>query len=279
MTENTTAPLIFDIAKGSFVDGPGVRTTVFFKGCPLRCIWCHNPESQHLEAERFFFPERCIRCGRCEQDLECVSGARRPVGRTYTSNDLVDILLQDKPYYDSTGGGVTFSGGEPLLFISYLREVLSRLKPSGIHIAVQTAGHFDFEQFHDEIARYVDLIYYDLKILNASDHARWTGLDNKRILANLPRLIDLGIEVVPRIALIPQYTAVKENLSALAAYLSKLSFQHVEFLFYNPASAEKHLRLGHIESPPEIDTLSIDEQNNLIRFFERCLEKENQVFE
>ena len=273
MSTNAKAPLIFDIAKGSFSDGPGVRTVVFFKGCPLRCVWCHNPESQRVEEEQLYFSERCIRCGRCEQGLECVAGARRPIGRYYDPNDLVDMILQDRPYYDATGGGVTFSGGEPLLFLSYLREVLPKLKQSGIHAAVQTSGAFDFERFREEIATYIDLVYYDLKIFDAEDHARWTGKDNRAILANLPRLIHLGIEVVPRIALIPAYTATEENLSALAAYLSESAARHVELLFYNPASEEKQRRLGRTDPGRSIERISIDEQQHWIRYFERCLDR------
>ncbi len=266
-------PLIFNIAKGSFTDGPGVRTVVFFKGCPLRCVWCHNPESQRVEAETFYFSERCIRCGRCERGLECLSGARRPIGRHYEPDHLVDLILQDKPYYDATGGGVTFSGGEPLLFMPYLRDVLPRLKQSGVHTAVQTSGYFDFERFCEEIGQYIDLVYYDLKIYNAEDHAQWTGKTNSKILGNLPRLIDLGIEVVPRIALVPKYTATKENLSKLAMYLTELDASQVAFLFYNPAYEEKHKRLRQGEPRDLIEPISIDVQNQLIRYFEHCIEQ------
>ncbi len=268
------APLIFNIAKGSFSDGPGVRTVVFFKGCPLRCVWCHNPESQRVEEELFYYPERCIRCGRCDKGLECFSGARRTIGRYYDPDDLVDALIEDKPYHDATGGGVTFSGGEPLLFIDYLGKVLPRLRQSGVHTAVQTSGYFDFERFREELARYVDLVYYDLKIYNSADHALWTGRDNEVILANLPRLFDLGIEVVPRIALIPKYTALKDNLSKLAAYLLTSAASQVEFLFYNPASEEKCRRLGRTEPRPIIESFSLDAQSDLIRYFEDCLAQE-----
>jgi pyruvate formate lyase activating enzyme len=265
-----TAPLVFDIARGSFSDGPGVRTVVFLKGCPLRCVWCQNPESQRTEQEIFTFPERCIGCGDCDRDLECIAKARRPVGRYLSPNELAETILQDKPYFDTSNGGVTFSGGEPLLFVSYLREVLVMLKAAGIHAAIETSGHFDGDAFETHLARYVDLVYYDLKIYDSDAHVKYTGRSNRLILENLRRLLDLGLHVVPRIPLIPGHTATEENLFGLADHLADLRLTEVEFLFYNPGGQDKLARLGR-EAPHDavLERLSTDEQQRLIRLFER----------
>jgi pyruvate formate lyase activating enzyme len=267
-----TRPLIFDMARGSFEDGPGVRTVVFFKGCPLSCAWCHNPESQRLGQETFFFPERCIGCGECERGGKCIANARRVVGRYIAPGDLVREILKDKLFFDASDGGVTLSGGEPLLFISYLGKVLPKLKDEGVHVAVQTCGHFDFDELKATIARYIDLIYFDLKIFDAAAHEQHTGRTNRVILENLQKLLELGIELVPRIPLVPGVTATERNLSQLADHLSWLGVKEVEILFHNPASREKLDRLGRtLPAGYREESLPVDEQQRLMGLFEQRL--------
>ncbi len=148
MIEKTSSdPLIFDIARGSFVDGPGVRTTVFFKGCPLSCPWCHNPESQSYTSQTLYFQELCIQCKNCETGKPCFTRARQTVGKKLSPEQLSDVILKDCHYYKTSGGGVTFSGGEALGFTRYLSRVLPILKKRDVHIAVQTCGYFDFDPF------------------------------------------------------------------------------------------------------------------------------------
>ncbi|SDU28427.1 radical SAM protein [Desulfobacula phenolica] len=237
-------PLIFDIARGSFVDGPGVRTTVFFKGCPLSCPWCHNPESQNYEMETMFFPEDCIHCGNCTKGKKCFALARRNIGKTYSPERLASLVLQDKHYYETSGGGVTFSGGESLGFIDYISRVILLLKKEQIHIAVQTCGYFDFNEFVLKILPNIDLIYFDFKIMDNEIHKRLLGKSNHLILENFRQLLEHDISVLPRIPLIPHFVANKENLAAIADFFLKYRVKHCEFLYYNPGSREKMIRLN-----------------------------------
>jgi pyruvate formate lyase activating enzyme len=241
---DTGRPLIFDIAKGSFVDGPGIRTTVFFKGCPLRCVWCHNPEARFPHQELFFFAEDCIGCGRCSAGKTCFTLAKREVGLYYPPTGLLTLLLSDKTYYLTSGGGVTFSGGEPLLFIDYLAGLLPLLKDEGIHITIQTCGFFDYPLFEQKILPYVDLVHFDLKLLDPAEHLKYTGQPNAQILANFTKLVSTGIPVLPRMALIPDYTATCENLAQAARFLAGLHITNCEFLPYNPLGIAKAERLG-----------------------------------
>ncbi len=236
-------PLIFDIARASFVDGPGVRTTVFFKGCPLSCPWCHNPESQSYKAETMYFPENCIDCGNCREDKKCFTRARRIVGKNYSPEQLTEIILEDKPYFISSGGGVTFSGGEALNFISYLSCVLPALKKENIHIAIQTCGYFDFNQFVSNISQYIDVIYFDFKIMDDDTHHNLLGKSNQIILKNFVNLLQHKVNVIPRIPLIPHFVANKKNLDAVAAFFLEHKVRHCEFLYYNASSREKLIRL------------------------------------
>ena len=177
-------PFIFDIARGSFVDGPGIRTTVFFKGCPLRCVWCHNPESYSFHPEISWSGTNCKLCNQCAKfcpsnailnvknhtiDIEkcsacglcadnCNYNAIRKVGKYYNPDQLVEILLRDKEYYETSGGGVTFSGGEPFMHLQYLEKVCSRLKEHQINIALQTCGYFNYHQFKNTLQPYIDIL-------------------------------------------------------------------------------------------------------------------------
>lgn len=264
-----TPPLVFDIARGSFADGPGIRTVVFFKGCPLSCVWCHNPESQRSEQEVFHHPERCVACGECHSGfVDCIADAKRLVGRHWSPRDLAASIIKDKPYFESSKGGVTLSGGEPLLHISYIRELLDPLKAAGVHVAIQTSGHFDFNAFATHLARDTDLVLYDLKIFDPKAHLTYTGTANDLILNNLPRLLDLGIAVTPRIPLVPGITATEENLADLRAYLVSLDLKDVELLRYNPGGKAKWRRLGR-PAPAccPNEPLPPDRQAELIRFF------------
>jgi len=235
-------PLIFDMARGSFVDGPGIRTVVFFKGCPLRCLWCQNPESQEFHSETFFYEERCIRCGRCSQG--CDTLARQEVGKYYSPHELGQLILRDKVFFDTSNGGVTYSGGEPLMFIDYLVQVSELPALKGVHQVVETCGYFDFDLLTGKLIKFIDIFYFDIKIMDPLLHKRYTGKSNRLILENFKKLLDLGKNVLPRIPLIPGYTATGENLAAIADFLLANGVRKYRLLPYNPSGEKKRQRLG-----------------------------------
>lgn len=265
-----TLPLIFDIRHGSMDDGPGIRTTVFFKGCPLSCSWCHNPESQRQEAEIFWdarscvgchacravcqdgasavlpdvtlHRERCTACGVCVE--ECPSNARRLIGKHYPVAELVRILLLDRGFYRATGG-VTFSGGEPTLYVTYLSTVLQALKKENISTALQTCGAFDLKSFRRHLLPYLDLVYFDLKLCDTISHRTYTGFGNEQLLANFSELSrELGERLVPRVPLVPGITATELNLTGIARFLGELGITSCQLLPYNPGGIEKRRLLG-----------------------------------
>jgi pyruvate formate lyase activating enzyme len=264
-------PLVFDIKRHSLDDGPGIRTTVFLKGCNLRCLWCHNPESNDRNHEIGFYPNRCIQCGDCvsvcqvqacrledavhidrEKCVKCGScvkvcpaDALRTIGHFYPVEELVEILLRDKAFYEVSDGGVTLSGGEPTLHMDYCREVLYKLKEWRIHTTLQTNGLFDWEEFQEKILPRVDLILFDVKLADARNHLEYTCEDNLHIQANLARLVQVKpSSVLPRIPLIPEFTATQENLQALSVWFQEIGVRQCSLLPYNPTWAHKAESLG-----------------------------------
>ena len=188
----TEAPLIFDIKRTSTVDGPGVRTAVFLKGCNLNCYWCHNPEGKRREREYAFFEEKCLACGACRQAgmteeekiTHCPSQARRGYGVPYTEDELMDVLLADRDYYLATGGGVTFSGGECMLYPDFVARLAARCAEAGVSVAVDTAGDVPYTHF-EMVLPHVDLFLYDIKHMDTAKHKEYVGVGNERILENL----------------------------------------------------------------------------------------------
>lgn len=253
--------LIFDIVRGSFVDGDGIRSVVFMKGCPLDCSWCHNPESKSAKAELTHNANTCIRCKYCVSVCDsnaiafntsfkldivkcsncggcashCISNSLNQIGKYYSTEKLVDQLLKDREYYEISGGGVTFSGGEPLIHINYLSEVFSLLKDNHINIALQTCGHFNYSEFKEKIQPFVNTIYFDLKIMDNKEHKKHTGRDNNLILNNLNKLAkSKKHKLIVRTPLIPGGTDTEKNLNEIKAYLEKLGIRHHETLAFNP---------------------------------------------
>jgi len=266
-------PLVIDIKRYSFEDGPGIRSVVFFKGCPLRCIFCHNPEAQKPTAEIAFSRDRCIACGACVDecpqdalDLElpgrirrdrciscgkcaevCPTDAIRLVGRYYSVESLTEVLLRDFEYYRHSGGGVTLTGGECTLFPEYVEALLKDLKTKNVHIVLETSGYFNYDTFRRKIYPHVDLIYYDFKLADEEAHKKYCGRPNKLILRNFLRLVEDGAaEIHPRIPLVPGITATDENLSSIAGFLLSCGQEQVRLLPYNPMGLAKYQTIGRL---------------------------------
>lgn len=239
-------PLIFSITRGSLDDGDGIRSVVFIKGCPLRCTWCHNPESQSFVHEFFWKREKCLGCGRCAKTCtkglivwengqlrwhsdgcdacgrctaQCLSEALQLIGKRYRVEDLTELLLEDESYYKVSNGGVTFSGGEPLGFPEFVGSVFQGLKERGISTAVETSGFFAYDKVEKLVLPYLDLVMFDLKLISKEQHCRYIGVDNQLILENFERLYRTGVRLMPRTPMIPEITDTPENLEAVRAFL------------------------------------------------------------
>ncbi len=250
---------VFDIQRASFVDGPGIRTAVFFKGCNLRCAWCHNPESQNPKKEMLFYKNRCVGCGKCKEKcafslekcefcgkcaLYCPHDAREICGKEYTVDEVMQEVLKDKAIYESSAGGVTFSGGECMLQIDFLEAILKKCKEEGIHTAVDTAGHVPFESFA-RILPYTDLFLYDVKCLDSEKHERYTGVKNERILENLEKLLKSGASVWVRIPVIPGVNDENEEMQGIKALLDAFGKpEKIELLPYHAMGEHKYGALG-----------------------------------
>lgn len=217
-------PLTFDIKRASVSDGPGIRTVIFFKGCNMDCFWCHNPEGKKPYAELAYFREKCIACGECRTVCQkpydgctvcgrctevCPTGARKRYGEKRSVEELLAVIASDRPYYLATGGGVTFSGGECMLYPTFVQTLAEQCRNIGISVAVDTAGNVPVEHFR-QVLPYTDLFLYDLKCLNPDLHRRGTGIDNVRILENLQYLREAGANLRIRTPMIPDFNEGEE---------------------------------------------------------------------
>lgn len=249
--------MIFDIQRNSFVDGPGIRTTVFFKGCNLRCKWCHNPESQSFDKQMMFYKDKCTGCGKCREvcpnhlqscdfcgkcELYCPAEARKVCGREYTPAEVFAEVIKDKAFYDNSGGGVTFSGGECMLQLDFLREILEKCKSAGIHTAVDTAGNVPWESF-EKILPFTDLFLYDIKAFGAELHRKGTGVSNELILENLKNLSGRA-DIIVRIPVIGGYNDNDEEIRQIADFLKQIKIIKAELLPYHAMGEHKYTALG-----------------------------------
>ncbi len=271
-------PMILDIKGNSLDDGPGIRTVVFFKGCPLDCAWCHNPESKKtgreiafdrkecvacdtcmdlcperaLSRENPYFidRERCTRCGVCVGG--CPSGALSLVGREMTIDEITAEVIKDRPFFETSGGGVTVSGGEPALFMGFLSGLLGSMKNNGVRTLIETCGYFKLDDFRKKIIPFADMIYFDIKIIDPADHRRYCGVSNELILENFIALRELeatgGFTLLPRTPLVPDITDREKNLRAIADFYRRHEITRAAVLPYNPLWKEKSERIGESEA-------------------------------
>ncbi len=237
--------LIFSVEEFSVYDGPGIRTTVFLKGCPLRCRWCHNPEGQRFENE-IIKSAGCTGCGACRDGIDaCPNRLLRLCAEEYTPDTLIAKLEPNLDILTQSGGGVTFSGGEPLSHAPFLAECLRRLR-GRVHTAVQTSGYGDPAAFA-EILSLCDYMLFDIKLIHR--HKEFTGVDNDGILDNFRTLVKSGKDFVVRTPLIPGVTDTEENLRDIARLLKELGVKRIELLPYNRAAGGKYAAVGRTYEP------------------------------
>ena len=244
---------IFEIKRFAVHDGDGIRTTVFFKGCPLRCVWCHNPEGLSHESEVAFYAHKCIGCGECKKaDFtvgDCLGEARVKYGREVTVEELLPILLEDKDFYDNSGGGVTLSGGECLLQTDFCLELLKKLKENGVNTAVDTCG-FVPRSALDKVIPYTDVFLYDLKAIDEDVHKKCTGQSNGIILDNLAYLDSLGKTVEIRIPYVPDFN--DGEVEKIARHVAPLKcVSKIRLLPYHNYAGSKYAALGIVNTLPE----------------------------
>ncbi len=252
---------IFDIERNSFVDGPGIRTTVFFKGCNLKCKWCHNPESQAPEKEMMLYKDKCIGCGKCREvcpnhlkkcdfcgkcELFCAADARRICGKEYTVDEVLSEILKDKSFYETSDGGATFSGGECMLQIDFLCELLKKCKKNGIHTAVDTAGNVPWKYF-EFIIPYTDMFLFDVKCISENLHIVGTGVSNRLILENLTTLSSVFKgSIFIRIPVIGSFNDTKEEMNKIKEFLNNINFDKIELLPYHNMGNNKYTALNRV---------------------------------
>jgi pyruvate formate lyase activating enzyme len=290
----TKEAVVVDIQRFSLHDGPGIRTTVFFKGCVLRCRWCQNPEALRHSPEMSFYAERCVGSGQCAEVCEhhaidlsspvridwerctscgscaeaCVHGAIRVVGQRYSVEALEHELMKDEGFYADSGGGVTLSGGEPMLHAQYLSLLLPRLKERGVHVTMETCGKFAWSRM-EPLVESLDLVYFDFKHMDSAKHRELTGQGNEAILANFTRLAEAPVTLVARMPVIPGCNDDAANVKATATFLRANGHDALHCLGYHHLGEAKRSRLRPLAAPFQRANLTEVELEETARAFER----------
>ncbi|SMD02721.1 trans-4-hydroxy-L-proline dehydratase activase [Sporomusa malonica] len=288
--------LIFNIQKFCVHDGPGIRTTVFFKGCPLKCQWCHNPESQNFSKQVLWTRERCTFCQRCEQACpqgaisvtqssvlhhasrclaceqcidDCVNNAREIAGVEYTVSQLLSEIEKDRPFYDQSQGGVTLSGGEVMSQIEFAAELAQACKNRGITVAIDTCGYAPFSSF-EKIMDSVDLFLYDIKLIDSSLHQRYTGADNKLILGNLKKLAQHKARINLRLPLIEGFNADDRNIRDIIDFVQDFQLVAVNLLPYHEFGKTKYNKMDENYQGEKLFPPSETRLNEIKTMFEQA---------
>lgn len=271
MEENRVTGTVSGIRRLAIHDGPGIRTIVFFKGCPLRCLWCAAPETQSPNRELLFYPERCLSCNNCVQACPedaisvsanenrtinrsrctvcgkcveaCYAEALRVVGEVRTVGQVLAEVERDRIFYEHSGGGMTISGGEPLQQVEFTRALLHACKKAGFHTALETCGFQSWELFETTLGD-LDLLLYDVKQMDPEKHKRFTGVSNEIILSNLKKAVATGVKTVIRVPVIPGFNDDDEDISAMGAFLQRIDrIERVDLLPYHRLGEEMYGRL------------------------------------
>lgn len=286
---------IFDIDQTALHDGPGVRMTVFLKGCPLECAWCHSPESQAFAPEIVWYETRCVECGACVE--ACPEGVRRPgliepddrarctlcgacieacpagalevTGREATAGEIADTAERVKPFFARTGGGVTITGGEPTAQPDFAYAIAALCGEADIHVALETCGLAPWDTL-ERLAEFVDLWLYDLKLADSAAHEEYTGVPNEAIIENLRSLVDGGAEVLVRVPLIPGVNDDEATVREIAELAAELGVGKMELLPFNPATGGKYSWLGLPDPLPDAERQSAERVAKLEAICKRC---------
>ena len=295
--------LVFDIQRFSLHDGPGLRTIVFFKGCPLSCLWCDNPESQLNIPELAYFINLCEKCGRCVKSCkhgaiaikskqividrekcdgcsictqECYNGALKILGNYMTVEEVMDEVIKDMPFYKNSNGGVTLSGGEPLQQYNFIAPLLKELKRQEIHTAVETSGFFSLERIQcclDDI----DLFLFDIKQMDSNRHKEVTGVSNELILENAKKLAAMGKKITIRVPYIPDINDSMLNMKMLGNFLHELNIHSINLLPYHKLGLSKYEALGRRYLADFINEPDKEELKNAQQFFTSILNEEVMI--
>lgn len=250
--------IITDIQRFSVHDGPGIRTVVFVKGCPLRCEWCQNPETQRKQPELMINPQVCIGCGACaavcKEDAvtgdrkhciqcgscaeSCYTGSRRLVGKAYTSEEIFQKVIRDEVFFKTSGGGLTISGGEAALYWEFCCELLGQAKAHGLTTAIETTGYCEFDIL-EKLNSFCDYFLYDIKTMDPAVHKRYTGVSNERILDNLKKLKRIGADVTIRYPFIPEINDTEQNIREVGALARAADIRQIHLLPFHQLGASK----------------------------------------